>query len=66
VRRLPLLAALRARLHHSREDLEGVAAAPGSSAASDADAARVTWLTQSNCIHPIPDVGNREDLFNPP
>src|SRR5215470_13790977 len=46
---------LRARLHHSREDLKGVAPDPGASAAWDADAARVTSLTQSNCIHPIPD-----------
>ena len=66
LRRLPPLAALRARLHHSREDLEGLAAAPGASAAWDADAALVTWPTQSNCIHPLPDVANCEDLFNPP
>jgi len=26
----------------------------------------VTLPTQSNCIHPLPDVANCEDLFNPP
>src|SRR6516162_40534 len=54
LRRLPPLAALRARLHHSREDLEGLAAAPGASAAWDADAPLVTWPTQATASIPYP------------
>src|SRR5262249_40490775 len=62
----------RARLHHSREDLEGVMAAPGASAAWDADVARVTWLTQRNCIHGenclggMVGCGHRSGLFESP